>query len=217
MKVRVVNNQELNVYSYTIWSLFWPVYPESSWMTYDTTYHDFDILVPSSVWPQRSKGTATEQQINSMCQTSHDTMFRQTSKFFNFHKFLMFVTHYLVIYIVLSLLLLLFIITTLSLSLSLFIHFFLFPWWIKMFYFSCHKLFVCPAVKTALCFSFSNATKCVCVGGEKENEWWSKEERRGNAGVGVNGHVWTQAIMSNYCFSFQFPCAGGGPSHTNRL
>lgn len=56
-------------------------------------------------------------------------------------------------------------------------------------------MFACPAVKTGGCpfHSTSQTTK---------GDGWEE---------GFNAHVWTQAIISNYCFSFQFPCPNGGP------
>lgn len=55
-------------------------------------------------------------------------------------------------------------------------------------------MFACPAVKTGGCpfHSTSHTTK-----GDGREE-------------GFNARVWTQAIISNYCFSFQFPCPDGG-------
>lgn len=57
-------------------------------------------------------------------------------------------------------------------------------------------MFACPAVKTGGCpfHSTSHTTK-----GDGREE-------------GFNARVWTQAIISNYCFSFQFPCPDGGPT-----
>ena len=55
-------------------------------------------------------------------------------------------------------------------------------------------MFACPAVKTGGCpfHSTSHTTK-----GDGREE-------------GFNARVWTQAIISNYCFSFQFSCPDGG-------
>lgn len=68
---------------------------------------------------------------------------------------------------------------------------------LKTFQFSCHKL-CSPAQlsKQGGCpfHSTSHTTK-----GDRREE-------------GFNAHVWTQAIISNYCFSFQFPCPDGGPT-----
>lgn len=68
---------------------------------------------------------------------------------------------------------------------------------LKTFQFSCHKL-CSPAQlsKQGGCpfHSTSHATK-----GDRREE-------------GFNARVWTQAIISNYCFSFQFPCPDGGPT-----
>lgn len=50
------------------------------------------------------------------------------------------------------------------------------------------------------------------MGGSKKE----RERERDREGGGFNVHVWTQAIISNYCFSFQFPCPDGGPSQTNK-
>lgn len=57
-------------------------------------------------------------------------------------------------------------------------------------------MFACPAVKTGGCpfHSTSHPTK-----GDGREE-------------GFNARVWTQAIIPNYCFSFQFPCPDGGPT-----
>lgn len=32
-----------------------------------------------------------------------------------------------------------------------------------------------------------------------------------------NAHVWTQAIIPNYCFSFQFACPAGGPADEHAI
>ena len=54
-------------------------------------------------------------------------------------------------------------------------------------------------------------------GGAEERRGEGEErERRGGARGGFNAHVWTQAIISNYCFSFQFPHRDGGPTRRTR-
>lgn len=61
-------------------------------------------------------------------------------------------------------------------------------------------MFACPAVKTGGCpfHSTSHTTK-----GDGREE-------------GFNARVWTQAIISNYCFSFQFYCRDGGLTRRTR-
>lgn len=61
-------------------------------------------------------------------------------------------------------------------------------------------MFACPAVKTGGCpfHSTSHTTK-----GDGREE-------------GFNARVWTQAIISNYCFSFQFSCRDGGLTRRTR-
>lgn len=61
-------------------------------------------------------------------------------------------------------------------------------------------MFACPAVKTGGCpfHSTSHTTKGA-----------GREE-------GPNARVWTQAIIPNYCFSFQFRRPDGGPTRRTR-
>lgn len=73
---------------------------------------------------------------------------------------------------------------------------------LKTFQFSCHKL-CSPA-------QLSKQGGVPFIPPHKLRK--EKGRERGVWGAGFNAHVWTQAIISNYCFSFQFPCPDGGPT-----
>lgn len=206
----------------------WPAF--SDW-------HDFGCLSLSSEWPHvpwSSRVTSREQQINPMCQSWHDTMFSRALV----EMFSSFLPSYVwsfgwffkkrPLFRVYGVWLIFLPLTALvhccwnhfsftSPPFSLLFHIFLLPLGQgpasdlpsrQPFLCVClpavkdvsvqlsQIMFACPAVKTGGCpfHSTSQTTK--------------GERREG----GFNSHVWTQAIISNYCFSFQFSSSDGGPT-----
>lgn len=66
---------------------------------------------------------------------------------------------------------------------------------LKTFQFSCHKL--CSPAQLSKQGGVPFIPPHILRKGDGREE-------------GFNARVWTQAIISNYCFSFQFPCPDGG-------